>query len=300
MSPYDKDFVVSFSFDKPRIYLKAVAGTFDENYFKDPQSGQFAFPDYNTHWNGMVRFKDITKYKKDFFDGLSKKEIAQFNLDEFECNFVHPEFLIETFPNFIRRFPAASFDKGISKAQLLFLFEKFVDWITYAENTEKYGEDLRPVEEHYYMQHEEIREALALGLLTTVAPHDAANHYWSTQYTAPQLKELCTRHNIKPGATKSATIERLIEENVPFNHLVVAPTELLKQTYWSFIDLYVDDIRNNTDHFHPLYFEPLWKHIRRYCDERGARRRVEKIVDNPYWANRLYTFTRQDNLDDDE
>ncbi len=32
------------------------------------------------------------------------------------------------------------------------------------------------------MQRDEIREALALGLLETVAPRDAAS-YWSTQYT---------------------------------------------------------------------------------------------------------------------
>jgi len=266
---------------------------------KTPQSGQFAFPDYNTHWKGMVRFKDITKYKKNFFEGLGKKEIAQFNLDEFEYGFIPPDFQIETFPNFIQRFPEASFNKGISKAQVLFLFEKFVDWITYTENAEKYGEHQHPVEEHYYMQHEEIQEALALGLLETVAPREAAN-YLSTQYTAPELKEVCTKHNIKTGSTKAVTIERLIEKNIPFNHVVVAPTELLKQTYWSFIDLYVDDIRNNADHFHPLYFESLWKYIKRCCDERGVRRRVEKIVDNPYWTNRLYTFTRQDNSDDDE
>src|SRR5882757_3016655 len=112
MSSQNKDFDIGFTFGEQREYAKAVAGTFDENYFKDPQSGQFVFPDYNTHWKGMVRFKDITKYKRDYFDGLSKKEIVQFNLAEFEYSFLPPEFQIETFPNFIQRFPEASFDKG--------------------------------------------------------------------------------------------------------------------------------------------------------------------------------------------
>jgi hypothetical protein len=292
--------VFTITFGGSRKYEKAVAGTFDESYFKDPQSGQFIFPNYTAHWKGMVRFKDITKYKKDFFDGLSKQEIAQFNLDEFEFSFLPPEFQIETFPNFIRRFPEASFNKGISKAQVLLLLEQLRDWITRPEDAKKYGPDQYPVEEHYYMRQHEIREALALGLLQPATSPDA-NKYWSTQYTVPELKEICARNNIiKPGSTKAAIVARLIAQQVPFNHAIVAPTELLRQTYWSFIDLYVNDIRNHADHFHPLYFGALWRHVNRHGDERGVRRRVEKILENPYWVNRLYTFTRQDNSDDDE
>jgi hypothetical protein len=299
MSSKDKDFVISITFGGPRKYVKGVAGSFDESYFKDPQSGQFTFPDYNTRWKGMVRFKDTTKYKKDFAERLSKKQIANLNLDNFEYHFIPPEFQVESFPNFIRRFPEACFNKGISKARVLSLFEQFVDWMTYAENAEKYGESHNPVDEYYYMYHKETREALALGLLETVVQPNAIK-YWSNQYTSPELNELCDKHDITPGKNKAVTIEMLIAKKIPFKHAVVAPTELLKQTYWSFIDLYVNDIRNNADQFHPLYLAPLWRHLQRHCDERGARRRIEKIVANPYWNNRLYTFTRQDNSDDDE
>lgn len=81
LSSQEKDAAFRFTFGKPRKYVKGVSGTFDENVFKDHQSGQFSFPDYNTHWKGIVRFKDITKYKKDFAERLSKKQIANLSLD---------------------------------------------------------------------------------------------------------------------------------------------------------------------------------------------------------------------------
>lgn len=299
MSSQEKDAAFRFTFGKPRKYVKGVAGTFDENFFKDPQSGQFTFPDYNTHWKGIVRLKDITKYKKDFAERLSKKQIANLSLDNFEYHFVPPEFKVESFPDFFKRFPEACFNKGITKARVIFLFERFVDWITHAESIEKYGEGSYPVNEYYYMNHEDIKEALVLGLLEAVVQPNAVK-YWSNQYTLPELNELCDDHDIIPGRNKAATIESLIAQKIPFRHAVVAPTELLKQTYWSFIDLYVNDIRDNADHFHPLYLAHLWRHILGSCYERGARRRIEKIIANPYWNNRLYTFTRQENSDDDE
>jgi hypothetical protein len=109
MPSKDKDFAFSISFGQPEIYVKAVTGTFDESFFTDPQTGQFKFPDYNSSWKGMVRFKDVTKYKRHYFYFLTKKEIAQFNLDKFECDFFTPDLQVEIFPNFIRRFPEASF-----------------------------------------------------------------------------------------------------------------------------------------------------------------------------------------------
>jgi hypothetical protein len=123
--------------------------------------------------------------------------------------------------------------------------------------------------------------------------------YWS-YFTLTELQEVCTSHNIQPGSSKAITITRLTENNIAFSHAVVQPTELLKETYWSFIDLYVQDIREHVDHFHPLYFKYLWKDIKRYCDERGVRRRVEKILDQPYWTDRLYTSTKQYKNDDYE
>lgn len=276
MSNDDYRVVFSIGLDpQSSEYFKAHPGSFDTSFFTDPGTGKFRFPDYNERLKGLVRIEDHTNYS-DYTKYLSEKKKANFDLDDFEQNFSE-DLVVESFPAFMARFPEACFDKGISRQQLFSLFDEFRYFTT------EQHEYLSP---YYYKPEEEIRTAINLGLFTEIDPAAELNKHWLT-CTLSDLQDLCKEHNIKPASTKSLCITRLMEANVPLPVAIVYPTELFKTTYWSFIDMYINSIKEQVDHMHPLYFEPLWKHVARYCDERGARRRAEAIGSTPYWANRL-------------
>lgn len=271
-------------------YARAVAGSFDASYFTDPVTGKFTFPSYTKHWKGLVKIKDATYYKQDYFTGLSKKERAAFSLNDFERYFSDPDFEFETFDNFLERFPEENFNKGISKEEVLWLLEKFRHYLEY-----------NLVEDHYILDTEETTEGLAMGLLTAVDISTDPKRYWSALHFN-DLRATCQAYEIPPSAKRAVMIERLMAHGAEYPYAVVVPSPMLKEVYDSFVNLYLQDIRDNTNHFHPLYFQPLWKAVQNDCGNDVIRERIDALLAAPYWADRLYSYTppEDENEDDDE
>lgn len=200
-------------------------------------------------------------------------------MDDFEQNFCSPYFEFEKFDEFLQRFPDANFNKGISKKEVLLLFKKF-----------RYHLNREPTEDFYRMTHQDAQAALSLGLLATIDIRKNPKKYWET-LLQNDLREACKKHNI-PTAAKGATmIERLVAQDAAYPYAVVLPSPLLQEVYDSFINLYIQDIRIHTDHFHPLYFESLWEAVQSDCYNNAIRARIEEILETPYWADRLYSYT---------
>lgn len=261
----------------PVEYKKAVAGSFDVSWFINPTTGKFKFPDYTKNWRGMVHIKDNTQYKTIYFGGLDTEEKKKFSLADFELNFTSPDFEIESFPAFFQRIPGASFNNGIGASQVLALFQKFLDFLTDQE-TEYF--------DAYYLEPAEAHEGIAVGLLTAIDVNNNPQRHWFS-LSEQELDQVCASHGIEPGPAKTITIARILEAGIVFPYAIVFPSSLLEETYWTFIDLYIEDIRDHIGHFHPFYFEHIWNRVWQQCDEPGVRIKVTKILEQPYWSGRI-------------
>lgn len=82
-------------------------------------------------------------------------------------------------------------------------------------------------------------------------------------------------------------IERLMEKNIPFPYNVVVPSAQLNETWHSFADIYIEDIRASIDRLHPLYLQPVWEDVRSSNYGRAFKKRIDAILSAPYWADRL-------------
>jgi hypothetical protein len=265
-------------------YQKAVPGTYDESFFTDPQTGKFRFPAYNPLFKGMISIKDESKYKQMYFTRLSAKETLAFTMDDFERNFDIPWFTTEKFSDFMDRLPESAFDKGISKENVLYLFKKLQRFINDEE-----------IEKYYIFEKDKSTDALRIGLLL---PFDTGSikprELWGEVHTFT-LRDICKANDIPTTSKRETMLERILQRNPDFPFNVVVPAPLLKETWLSFVDFYLNDIRENIDRLHPLYFEPVWEMVMDTNYGKSFKNRVQKLINSRYWAGRLTTKT----IDDD-
>ena len=258
---------IGFSNVLPDQYLSAIPGTYDASFFIDPGTQKFCFPAYDNLFKGMISIKDETKYKREYFSDLSAKEKANFKLDDFESNFCSPSFTIEAFSDFLDRIPAASFNKGISKDGMLYLFKKFQRYI----NDE-------PLEKHYLLDKDKSTDAIRLGLLTVLPVDRAATRKLWDEIKITDIRDTCNAHNIPTASKADTMIERLMEKDIAFPYNVVVPSALLKETWHSFVDMYTEDIRASIDLLHPLYLEPVWEDVRDSNYGKSFKKRIDEII----------------------
>lgn len=258
-------------------YLKAIDGTFDESYFKDHVTGRFCLPNYNKDWKGLVKVKDITQYKDSDFAWARREEKRRYTIDDFEKKFPFVVFEVQEFPEFLGKLPAACFNKGISKDNVIELFDEYEYVIlgrTRREDCIDFYDDRQP--------------AIDTGLLEIVdMSHKTEAERWGELEPAT-LREICDKHGLSTSRNSAPMIRKLIAEKVKFPYQALRPTELLLQCHALFVDLYIDQIRTNADHFHPLYLKDLWEEVAHvnYLVE-SLEQKVNQILKNPYWEDRF-------------
>jgi hypothetical protein len=239
-------------------------------------------PNYNKDWKGMVKLKDITNYKDGHYSLLDKEERMNYTLDDLEYEFPRICFEVQDFGTFLAKLPASSFDKGIKREQVISLFEEYEYFI------KRLPGDYADFSDDKYKQ-----LAVNLGLLEVVdQSHKTATELWAELKPAT-LREICATNNVEASGKSASMIKRLIEQNIKFPYQVLRPTELLRQCHGMFVDMYIDQIRTNADHFHPLYFKPLWEEVCRinYLID-DLERKVKDILKTRYWNDRLCKAVR--------
>jgi hypothetical protein len=275
--------------DDYNSYKKAVEGSYDKSYFVDETTGGFRFPKYNKDWQGLVLIRDLTPYKNQYFDYLGPEQRKAFTIDDFESQFHYPVFDVQDFPDYLENLPDACFNKGISRAAVLRLFDDFEDFIrgeADADDCLETGMENSP--------------ALQAGLVELVDKSAMTpEKLWEDYASQNEVEQLCKANGIQPMKRNSANIKKLLEKNIPFPREFVRPTQLLKDCYTSFIDLYVEEIKRSTNHFHPLLFKDLWEEVKRECNNDEVEKKVKKILAAPYWKDRLISVGKPEDEEDD-
>ena len=277
--------------DDYHSYKKAVEGSYDKSYFVDEATGLFCFPRYNKDWQCLVSIRDLTPYKNQYFSYLGPEQRKAFSIDDFETKFQYPCWEVQDFPDFLENLPPGCFNKGISRKEVLGLFEHFEEFI----NGETPADD-------YFETNLDCVAALQVGLVESVDKSSIKPEKLWDEYVSPnKVEEICKANGIQPTKRNSANIKKLLEKNIPFPYDGVRPTQLLKDCYASFVDLYIEEIKRSTDHFHPLLFKSLWDEVYRECMNENVEKKVKHILAVPYWKDRLYKIGKvEENEEDDE
>ncbi|HTE26833.1 hypothetical protein [Flavitalea sp.] len=245
-------------------FLKGKAGSYDESLFSDASTGEFCFPDYNAGWKGVVKLKDHTKYKQ----GSS--------IEEFEYYFFSPAIEVPDFETFLEQLPGDYFPVNTSGGKLFELFEEYQDFVQGHVKASYYFEQFRDPSE------------LVQAALFYKVDNSALKPADLWEEIAPvKVDEICIANNIRPVKNNEANIKKLVENNIPFPYEFYRPTDLLKEIYKRFTILYVEDIKVNTDHFHPLYLQPLWEEVERSCGNEDIEEQVNAILKSKFWKQRL-------------
>lgn len=273
-----------------RSYKKAVEGSYDKNYFVDETTGLFCFPRYNKDLQCLVSIRDLTPYKNQYFAYLGPKQRKAFTIDDFETKFIYSAWDVQDFPGFLENLPEACFNKGVSRKEVLSLFKNFENFIS----------DGMPAGD-YFETDLKCTAALQAGLVeltdkNTIKP----GKLWADHISPDKVVEVCKANGIKPAQRNSANIKKLVDKKIPFPFEGVRPTQLLKDCYTSFIELYIGEIKRSTDHFHPLLFKHLWEEVRRECSNENVEKKLKHILAPPYWKDRLYKVGEEEDEDDDE
>lgn len=262
-------------------YTKAMDGSYDASYFTDEATGLFRFPNYNAGPKGLVKIKDVTRYREDYFAFMSREEQKAYTIDEFEYHFSGPVLEVQGFEEFLENLPPACFTRGISRKEVLELFDDYLEFIE--------GRD-QPADYFDYQYKRPV--ALELGLLTLVDTTTRNPADLWEEVSRDDLEKVCTANNITPSRRRDVMTKRLLEKQVPFPWLVMQPATALRDCYHSFADLYIAEIRRITDHFHPLYFRSLWDEAERSSGNTLASEKATAIREAPYWADRLCRAVR--------
>lgn len=246
-------------------YFKAVAGSFDASYFVNKTTGGFCFPDYNNNSKAFVKVK-LTAYDENKFNSL----------DEFEQNFGNPVFEVPGFETFLTQLPAGHLPAGISVDQLLEQFEEFETLISGEEKVTDFFEQYR---DPSVLTAAKLLERIDLSKLKPQVAWD--------NIPPIDVDEICVANGIKPVEDNDKNIQKLVAKGIPFPFTLYRPTIFLKELYWKLIDQYIDDIKAGTDHFHPLYLQPLWEEVYRNCGNAHIEDKVEAILSKKSWKQRL-------------
>jgi hypothetical protein len=271
-------------------YKKAVAGSYDKSYFVDETTGLFCFPRYNKDLQCLVSIRDLTPYKNQYFAYLGPKQRKAFTIDDFEAKFIYSAWDVQDFSDFLENLPEACFNKGVSRKEVVSLFDNFENFIS----------DGMPAED-YFETDLECTASLQAGLVA-LADKNAIKpgKLWADHISPDKVIEICKANGIKPAQRNSANIKKLVDKKIPFPLEGVRPTRLLKDCYDSFIDLYIEEIKRSTNHFHPLLFKHLWDEVRRECINEDVQKRLKPVLAPPYWKDRLYKVGEVDDEEEDE
>jgi hypothetical protein len=265
----------------PVKVMRAIDGTYDKAFFVNPETGQFRFPNYNADNRFIVKIKDETNYRDLHWYGLSQEEKQSYGLKEFELFYMTPDVYVESFWEI--------FDKP-KKAHLKpyqFLHE--------------YGEHLRMVIEELendnnaqffegdFLIDELIKKDFA-NLYEYKNETEKYNSYieYINDQPVTTLKEICRKAGLKVSLKKQELADQIIQNKIPVE---IPKPYILNDSFHAmmkhFYNLYMEDVKNRLDTWHPLYIADVWKEVKLQVECKEIEKMVDEIIRTEYWATRL-------------
>jgi hypothetical protein len=271
-------------------YLRAVPGSFDESAFVNPKTGNFCFPKYRSPKTAIVKIKETTDYSDWYQVDLSPDEVWQVNSSfNHQLNFEHMEFELssveDVFDSIVKR--AELFPKLLGLGEQLLPLASEPDDLT--------SDSIPGLPEGFKMFYEGDRAILDAGLLLTYpieagSPLEKLIRQETTERaTIDQLKRICDRSQLPKGGKKEDLRERVLASNAAFDLLPVVKlnTRKLESLIDLITDIYIADIKQTIDKWHPLYFKAVWESAEDFCECNAARVKIQQILSSPYWLDRL-------------
>jgi hypothetical protein len=252
----------------------AIDGSYDETCFIDPKAGAFRFPKYDTGADSLVRVRDKTRYNRDNFMTLEDKPLWEYTIDDFEHDFDYAEFDIPSIECLFRpknKQHFAPFDYLIRAKNEIDALEGCLE--------DRRRNPFVRVTSKVYAQLE--RDGFA-----TEVPLDRefVLKELNSKYQKADLVTVAEKNGIK-----AALLERLLDAGALHAQKAVRPTDRFETLIVALVDVYLTDIRKNTDHFHPRYLEWLWEEVADANDGQWEYldARIDEIRNEQYWLNRL-------------
>jgi len=264
------------------VCKRALSGTFEESYFVDPNTGFFRFPKYRKDNKCIVQIKDITNYKEDMWDDLDADEKKNFNISDFEFNFVSADIEIDSFWNIFDR----RNQKHLGDYQYLSGHGRELEELNYEfEN--------RDESYHIFASNELMKKLLDNGRLQccTFESEDdrkACRDEYLNSLKVSELKEICIKAGLKTSLNKQGLINQIISSGLEMDYPpVVEANVAFHKMMDHFHQLYVDDVYSSIDRWHPLVIREVWEYIATDVDSNGVIEKAKEIIASKYWEDRL-------------
>jgi hypothetical protein len=258
-------------------HVHAKRGTFDESYFFHPETKRFRFPKYKHEKRFLVRIRDHTDYRSEFWADLDAEERREYSMLDFEMAFCGPELEVEGLETLFYKSTAKHLEPlSVLRGQwgiLQSLLEIKDDW--------------------FIADHESrVIQTLIDGYLLTRCPSSFEDKLkYFGQFNATELRRVAKAAGVQPGRNKQETIDRMIVSELSFDlPPAVVPHPRLYEWFSNLVELYVDDIKANADRFHPLYIPEIWEAALDANDCPLVETAIKEVIESRYWADRLMSF----------
>lgn len=264
---------------------RAILGTFDESVFINPSNNKFRFPKYKSSTNALVEIIDKTNYSED----LDPEEKRNYSIKDFEFRFSGSEIEIAPFWSIFDKKNTSHLEphrylKGHGR-ELSNLIDEFEKAIEYKRNNKNY---------YVVADAEWIDNLLADGYISVYHFSDnEENLKYKTQYllksfSVEDLKNICKGSGLKTTLKKAQLIDQILSKGCTLN----IPTAVIKNDNFDsmmkkFYHVYIEDIKNTIDSWHPLIIQEVWGFVPTDSECEAVGEIAKNIIANPYWNERL-------------
>ena len=267
----------------------AINNSFDDSFFKS-EDGKFKFPRYKSEKENLVKIKDITPYS-DFWKILDSKEKACFSIKDFDHHYDGDgmiEVQVDDFWDFMKKLKILN----LKPYEYLKGHIDGLDYLIF------YIEE-KPEDVPYIYPKDHLEKTLFKnGILSTYEfkSEQEAHEYYKVHLNSlmvTELKELSKNAGLKPSLKKQELIDQLLANNIVNN----LPKPYIKNEKFDeminhFYDLYIKDIQNQIDKWHPYYIEAVWLEVQgnmTFPETSQLAIKINKIINEEYWAERITT-----------
>ncbi|MFP4571853.1 MAG: SAP domain-containing protein [Desulfobacterales bacterium] len=264
--------------------------SYDKSWFLN-KNNKFKFPKYHSTKDFLVKIKDVTDYQEYWRESDSDIK-RNYDIEKLENEIFYGSldiiFEIDDdegmdFWGFMDRLNV----KNLKPYEIL--KDNISIFMEILESNDKY---IFPDDEFYHLLFQN-------GFLSQYEfkDNDKRNEYIEKyknnlrNLNVKQLKELSKKRGLKVSLKKQELINQLLEYN-DFNDISnpYLINDKFKEMVNHFLDLYLNNIRNQIDTFHPLYIQEIWKELQdnEWC-EKFNNKVYKEIYDSKYWEDRMYT-----------
>ena len=228
--------------------------------------------------------KDSTNYRSDYWDGYTKEEKASYTIEQFESDFFGADIEIEPFWNIFNKLNKTQLEpfgflkrRGKDLQDLLFEIEDEIN-------------DERP----YLFLDNEFKEKLfkenCFDIVSFTTDTEKQNYIRNAedQIRTTTLRELAKKNELKSSLKRDDLIEQFHLNNIDMNlPKPILTNNNFEKMLLKFANLYIEDIKNSINEWHPLYFDEVWETVANESEFELVEQKAKEIITNKYWKDRL-------------